>query len=146
MKHLLLLAFLSCNLLSCTTAVRHKVTATPTPAGIAVTKETDLYAKMGGQGAYDSTSGTGMKVVSDDEKSFSKLVGGAVSYGLGAIAGETVQAYDAGKRVTEQLGITSKAATDQMLLQQKGQTATVLGSNPEANVPAVQAVGKLFGQ
>ncbi len=109
-----------------------------------VKKEKNLLVKMGGKAEFDSTEGKGMYVKTDDEASFKAGVGGAVSYGLGAIAGNSYDAYNAGKETTKRLGISSGATTNQLLINKTAETATKLGSNPEANIPAIEATKNLF--
>jgi len=122
---------------ACSTAYRSVIR----PDG---TQEKELYAKLGGKGAYDSTSGTGMKVETNDEASMKAVVGGAVSYGLGVVAGEVWKARDATKAATEQLSINSKAAVETSRITATQQTATTLGANPEANPATIKAAGELF--
>jgi len=122
---------------ACTTAYK----SVTRPDG---TRERDLYAKVGGKGFYDSTKGQGMLVTSDDEASFKAAVGGAVSYGLGVVAGEVYKARDATKAATQQLGIKSSAAVETTRIQATQQTATALGANPEANPATIKAAGGLF--
>lgn len=122
---------------SCTTAYKSVIR----PDG---TQEKELYAKLGGKGSYNSTTGQGMAVTSDDEGSFKAAVGGAVSYGLGLVAGDVWRARDATKAATEQLNITSKAGVETTRIQATQQTATALGANPEANPDTIKAAGELF--
>jgi len=122
---------------SCTTAYK----SVTRPDG---TQEKELFAKLGGKGSYNSTTGQGMAVTADDEGSFKAAVGGAVSYGLGVVAGEVWKARDATKAATEQLGITSKAGVETTRIQATQQTATALGANPEANPATIKAAGDLF--
>lgn len=129
-----ILLFMFC---ACTTAYKSVLR----PDG---TRERDLYAKVGGKGFYDSTKGQGMLVTSDDEASFKAAVGGAVSYGLGVVAGEVYKARDATKAATQQLGIKSSAAVETTRIQATQQTATALGANPEANPATIKAAGELF--
>lgn len=122
---------------SCTTAYK----SVTRPDG---SKETELFAKLGGEGKYDSTTGQGMKVEANDHASFKSAVGGAVSYGLGVVAGEVWKARDATKAATEQLGIRSAAGVETTRIQATQQTATILGGNPEANPETIKAAGNLF--
>jgi len=137
---LILLALASILLLmftACTTAYK-------STTRVDGTKETELFAKLGGRGSYDSTTGQGMKVEANDHDSLKAAVGGAVSYGLGVVAGEVWKARDATKAATEQLGISSKAAVETTRIQATQQTATALGANPEANPATIKAAGELF--
>ena len=125
---------------SCTTAYNSKTEISQGK----VKKEKNLLVKMGGKAEFDSTEGKGMYVKTDDEASFKHGINGVVSYGASALAAGSYDAYNAGKQATAQLGIRSGAATDQLLIKTTGQAATVLGSNPEANVGAIKETGNLF--
>jgi len=122
---------------SCTTAYKSVLR----PDG---TQEKELFAKLGGKGAYDSTTGQGMKVEADDAASFKVAVGGAVSYGLGVVAGEVWKARDATKAATEQLSISSKAGVETANIKATQETVTALGANPEANPATIKAAGDVF--
>ena len=122
---------------ACTTAYKSTTRADGT-------KETELFAKLGGKGSYDSTTGRGMNVEANDHDSLKSVVGGAVSYGLGVIAGEVYKAHDATKAATQQMSIKSAAGVETTRIQATQQTATALGANPEANPATIKAAGDLF--
>ena len=131
------------NILLCLLFVSY-TTAYNSKTEISQGKEKNLLVKMGGKAEFDSTKGKGMYVKTDDEASFKHGINGVVSYGASALAAGSYDAYNAGKQATAQLGIRSGAATDQLLIKTTGQAATVLGSNPEANVGAIKETGNLF--
>lgn len=122
---------------SCTVATRQTVRADGT-------REQQLYAQLGGKGAYVGNADGSMVVQADHEKSFGQAVTAAgAAYAVGAWLSAD-KAATAAEAATAQNAARTSAATEQARIQATQRAATTLGSNPEANVGAINAAGNLF--
>ena len=128
-------------LVSCAAGGR---TRTTTHTDGRIEKDTALYAQLGGKGGFVAQGDGGFALQFDGEKSFGQAMtaaGTAVTIGSWA---SVEKAKSAASAATTQTGIKAGAATEQARIQATQATATSLGNNPEANVGAVDAVGRLF--
>lgn len=137
----LLAVFLCCSLLtSCETAARRKSTVAMDGTKQA---DTQLYMRWGGKGGYASTA-DGFLTQSDLEKSFGQAMT-ALGTAVAVTSYASVEkARSAATATTQQTGIQAGAATERARIGATERTAKVLGNNPEANVPAINAAGNLF--
>lgn len=132
-----LLLLVGFALVSCTVATRQ----TLRPDG---TRDQQLFAQIGGKGAYVGNAEGGMVVQADNERSFGQAMtaaSAAVAVTSWASAEKATTAADA---ATTQTATRSAAATEQARIQATERAATTLGSNPEANTGAINAAGQLF--
>jgi hypothetical protein len=142
MKHRLFylgLALLICWLPSCTFATRSDL-------GADGSQSRQVYAQLGGKGAYAGGVGSqgAMVVQADNEKSFGQAMT-AVGTSIAVNAWSAVeQAKSAASAATQQTALKTAARVEETTVRTIGSTATTLGSNPEANVGAVDAVGRVF--
>jgi hypothetical protein len=137
---LLSLAILACVIPSCTFATRSDRLSDGS-------ESRQIYAQLGGKGAYAGGvggAGSTMVVQADNEKSFGQAMTAAGAAVAAYTWGAVQQAESAATAATQQTGIKAGAATQQAQIQATERAATTLGSNPEANVGAVEAVGRLF--
>jgi hypothetical protein len=131
----LCLVFASCN-------IARRTTDTTTADGTRH-RQSETYSQLGGVGGYASTAG-GMAVQFDGQKSFRDaaiLAGVVVPAGFAA---QTERAASAAAAATRQTEVKSAAEVAKAQTAARASTATALGGNPEANVGAVDAVGRLF--
>lgn len=130
-------ALLVLVLASCTVATRQ----TYRPDG---TKEQQLFAQLGGKGGYVGGADGSMAVQADNERSFGQaMTAASAAVAVTAWAGAE-KAKTAADAATSQTATRSAAATEQARIQATERAATTLGSNPEANVNAINAAGSLF--
>jgi hypothetical protein len=138
---LIALALLSMMLVlvSCTFATRSDLSADGS-------QSRQIYAQLGGKGAYaGGVGGQGSMVVqADNEKSFGQAMTAAGAAVAAYTWGAVEQARSAATVSTTNTATSAAAATEQARISASASTAKTLGSNPEANVPAVEAVGRLF--
>ena len=102
-----------------------------------------LLAKLGGKAEYRSTP-DGMDVTTDDQSSFA-----AAATATGAVVGllsyaDIQNTKNLAAAATTQTGFKTAAATRQTTVKATADAAKTLGSNPEANVGAINAVGNIF--
>jgi hypothetical protein len=137
MRTFLLLLILP--LASCTFATRSDI-------GADGSQSRQIYAQLGGKGAYaGGVGGSGSMVVqADNEKSFGQAVTAASTVAAIASWASAEKAKTAADAATAQTATRSAAATEAARIGATERTATTLGSNPEANVGAVEAVKGLF--
>jgi len=130
MKSLLLIPLL---LASCTLGLRNTVT----PEG---SKDTMLFAQLGGKGQYATTPEGGMVAGADNEKSFGAAVTGVVAHSVANIWGGVEKAKSADAARTAQTATKADAAVQTTRITETGATVRSVGNNPEANVGAIEAV------
>jgi hypothetical protein len=133
---------LACLLLvSCAAGGR---TRTTTHLDGRVEKDTALYAQLGGKGGFVAQGDGGFAMQFDGEKSFGQaMTAGGTAYGIGQWAG-VEKARSAATVSTTNTATKAAAATEQARIGATASTAKALGSNPEANVPAINAVGNIL--
>jgi len=137
---LLAIALLGFLAPSCTIAANANQTTRPDGT---YQKQTQVLAKLGGQANYDSTP-DGMSVKTDDQASFA-----AAATATGAVVGllsyaDIQNTKNLAAATTTQTGFKTAAATRQTTVKATADAAKKLGSNPEANVGAIRAVGDIF--
>jgi hypothetical protein len=141
MKHRLLylsLALLACCLPSCMGVYSSE---TPTQYGVA---KKQLYTQMGMKVEDAKLPQGGSFAKADGEKNFGQAMT-AVGTGIAVNAWSAVeQAKSGAAAATQQTALKTAARVEETTVRTIGSTATTLGSNPEANVGAVDAVGRVF--
>jgi hypothetical protein len=137
MKHLALI--LACLMSSCTFATRSDLLSDGS-------QSRQIYAQLGGKGAYAGGGGGdgSMVVQADNERSFGQAMTAAGTVAAIASWASMEKAKTAAEAATAQTATRTAAATEQARIGATASTAKTLGSNPEANVGAVNAVGNLF--
>lgn len=106
------------------------------------TQTAQTYVQVGGKGGYVATA-DGFIVQTDLEKSFrDAMIAGTVIAG-GIMSASVEKAKDASAAATAQQQTKATAATEQARIKATERAATTLGSNPDANVGAINAVGNL---
>jgi len=116
---------------------------TPTAYG---TAKRQLYAQAGMKNTGIELPQGGSMASADGEKNFGQAAT-LVGTGLTVNAWGAVEKAKAGATAaTTQTGIKAGAATEQARIQATERAATALGGNPEANVGAVDAVGRVFAR
>ena len=107
------------------------------------TKIKHNYTQVGGVGQAAPVSG-GVALGFDGQKSFGQaMTAGVSAYTSGAYFGAE-KAKTAASAATSQAKIKAGAATEQLRIKTVGNAATTLGSNPEANIGAIQAAGAIL--
>ena len=137
---LLSLAIIACVIPSCTFATRSDRLSDGS-------ESRQIYAQLGGKGAYAGGvggAGSTMVVQADNEKSFGQAMTAAGAAVAAYTWGAVEQARSAATVSTTNTATSAAAATEQARIGATASTAKTLGSNPEANVGAVEAVGRLF--
>jgi hypothetical protein len=136
---LLSLAIIACVIPSCTFATRSDRLSDGS-------ESRQIYAQLGGKGAYaGGVGGAGSMVVqADNEKSFGQAMTAAGAAVAAYTWGAVEQARSAATVSTTNTATSAAAATEQARIGATASTAKTLGNNPEANVGAVEAVGRLF--
>lgn len=137
MTHRFLILALAMLATSCTLGLRRKTTAVDGRKS-----DTALFVQVGGKGGINAPEEGGMMAGADNEKSFRDAAMAAAT--LGYFAGNrAVKEAEAAASTTKELAKTN-AGTEAARISAAERTATTLGSNPEANTGAVNAVGELF--
>jgi hypothetical protein len=137
----ILLAISCLFLVSCAAGGRTRST---THADGRVEKDTALYAQLGGKGGFVAQGDGGFALQFDGEKSFGQAMTAAGTAVAVSAWSAVEQARSAATVSTTNTATSAAAATEQARIGATASTAKTLGSNPEANVGAVEAVGRLF--
>lgn len=137
MKHALA-ALLCLTLIACTGA-RKSVTTATAPDGTITVKEATTYAQLGGRGGLTDNAPGGLTVWSENEKSFRDfaLAAASISYSMTSAAVAKAKEVAATRRAAT----AARATTEQARIAATERAAVQIGSNPEANAGAIEAVG-----
>lgn len=139
----LVLALYSFAVVSCSHRTE-TITATTHPDGSVVSQTQHNQTQLGGTTVYSRTPEGGVFYASDMSKSFGHaMMAAAAAVGMLSWA-DVSKAETLATEASRQAGIKATAAVQSQRLTSAAQTATTLGSNPEANVGAIDAVGNLF--
>ena len=102
------------------------------------------YAQLGGNTRYNRGADGSVTFDADLSQSFGHAMTAAgAAVGIMSWAG-VQKAQTAAVEATKQLGVKSAAGVASDNIKATAATAQVLGSNPEANTGAINAVGNLF--
>jgi hypothetical protein len=141
----LLLALCSCALISCVGS-RNTATITTSPDGSVVQQLSRDYAQLGGNTRYHRGADGSETFDADLSQSFGHAMT-ATGLAIGMLSWANVtKASNAAVEATKQLSVKSAAGVSTEGIKATANTAQILGSNPEANVGAINAVGNLFGK